>query len=166
MAAVLEEEKIPAGSVYLTEEEQEECQSYLRFVVRKGDCSRLLKGELGTTFKRGIVSACMMGRARRFLHQAASSSTSDAACSLTSDEPEYGELAYEAAAKACDIFPVSINFYDFGCLLQEQGRHGKARMLFREFLRRVELGDPGPVERAAISKRDIASAIEHARHSL
>jgi hypothetical protein len=165
MAAALDGEMIPQSSVYLTDEEQEECESYLRFVIQKGDCERLLSGELATSFKRGIVSACMMGRARRFLHQAASSSVPQQS-EWTEDEPEYGELAYEAAAKACDIFPVSINFYDMGCLLQEQGRHGKARMLFREFLRRVKTQEVGPIERAAISKRDIAGAIEHARQCL
>lgn len=166
MPAVLEEELISTGSVFLTEEEQNECESFLRSVIQTGACEPALRGELAASFKRGIISACMMGRARRFSLQAASSYTDDLSAAWNLDEPDYAEMAYAAAVKACDIFPVPINFYDFGCLLQEQGRHGKARVAFKEFLTRAKFKDLDPVEKAAMSKRDIAGAIEHARQSL
>jgi hypothetical protein len=173
MPAVFQEEDLIAvGSVNLTEEERAECESFLRSVIQKGDCERLLRGKMAASFKRGVISACMMGRARRFLHHAASCSVSDSSTAdlnhpgWYSNEPDWAEMAYEAAAKACDIFPVSINFYDFGCLLQEQGRNGKARIAFKEFLRRASVKEIDAVARAAVSRRNIAGAIEHARQSL
>jgi len=165
MPAVLEQELIGDGSVFLTEDEQDECESYLRVVMSMGDGERALRGELAASFKRGIISACMMGRAQRFLHRAASS-YADGQSDWNGDEPDFGEMAYDAAAKACSIFPVPINLFDFGCLLQEQGRHGKARVLFKEFLKRARIMNLDPVEELAMSKRDIAGAIEHARQSM
>ncbi len=167
-----EEELIAPGSFNLTGEEQEECESFLRSVIRTGDCEQVLSGPLAGSFKRGVISACMMGRARRFLLRAAYSVADnkpvdwDKADWITLYEPDWSRMAYRAAAKACDIFPVSINFYDFGCLLQEQGRHGKARVVFKEFLRRVSVSEIDPVARAAVSRRDLEGAIEHARQAL
>jgi hypothetical protein len=167
-----EEQLIALGSFNLAEEEQEECESFLRFVIRTGDCRQVLRGDLAGSFKRGVISACMMDRARRFLLQAAYSVADhkpvdwDRADWISLYEPDWARMAYRAAAKACDIFPVSINFYDFGCLLQEQGRHGKARVAFKEFLRRVSVSEIDPVARAAVSRRDLDGAIEHARQSL
>lgn len=166
-----EEELIALGSFNLTGEEEEECESFLRSVIRAGDCGQALRGPLAGSFKRGVVSACMMGRARRFLLQAAYSVADnkpvdwDRADWITLYEPDWAKMAYRAAAKACEIFPVSINFYDFGCLLQEQGRHGKARMAFKEFLRRVSVSEIDPVARAAVSMRNLEGAIEYARQS-
>ncbi|MGA9670646.1 MAG: hypothetical protein WBQ94_15655 [Terracidiphilus sp.] len=167
-----EEELIAVSSFNLTGEEQEECESFLRSVIRTGDCGQAMRSPLAGSFKRGVVSACMMGRARRFLLQAAYSVADNKPVDwgranwITFYEPDWARMAYRAASKACEIFPVSINFYDFGCLLQEQGRHGKARMAFKEFLRRVSVSEIDPVARAAVSRRNLDGAIEHARQSL
>ena len=172
MPAVFEEEILTAeDSVRLTPEEKEECETFLRSVIQGGDCEQFLRGTLASSFKRGVISACMMGRARRFSLQAASRSADESYGRRIQEEwdvnePDLAEMAYLAAEKACDIFPVSINFYDFGCLLQEQGRHGKARVAFKEFLRRANVKEIDPVARAAVSKRNIAGAIEHARQAL
>jgi hypothetical protein len=169
---VFEEEHLTAeDSIQLTPDEKEECDNFLRTVIQTGDCEHLLKGTPVGSFKRGVVSACMMGRARRFMLQAASR-TADESFGRWKyqdwdvNELDLEEMAYRAAEKACDIFPVSINFYDFGCLLQDQGRHGKARVAFKEFLRRVYANEIDPIARAAVSRRNIPGAIEHARKSL
>jgi hypothetical protein len=166
MFAALDEETISTGSVSLTAEEQAECQSFLRSVLNAKDYTRGMKKDLADSFKRGITAACMMGRARRFLLQAAASSSAEMSTAWGHDEPDYGEKAYQAASKACAIFPISMNFYDFGCLLQELGRHGKARMVFMEFLDRVKSRDLDPIEKASMSKRNIEGAIAHARMSI
>jgi len=169
---VFEEEHLTAeDSIHLTPAEKEECETFLRSVIQSGDYEHLLKGSLAGSFKRGVISACMLGRARRFSLQAASRTADESFGRRIHEEwdinePDLAEMAYLAAEKACDIFPVSINFYDFGCLLQEQGRHGKARMAFKEFLRRANVREIDPIARAAVSRRDIASAIEHARQSV
>jgi hypothetical protein len=172
MPAVFEQENLTAeDSVHLTPEEKEECETFLHSVIESGDYQKLLKGTLAGSFKRGVISACMMGRARRFSLQAASRAADESFGRRIQEEwdvnePDLAEMAYLSAEKACDIFPVSINFYDFGCLLQEQGRHGKARVAFKEFLRRANVREIDPIARAAVSRRDIASAIEHARQSI
>ena len=171
MPAVFQEENLTAeDSVHLTPDEKAECETFLRSVIESGDYQQIMKGTLAGSFKRGVISACMMGRARRFLLQAASH-TADESFGRGNhewdvNEPDLAELAYLAAEKACDIFPISINFYDFGCLLQEQGRNGKARVAFKEFLRRANVKEIDPIARAAVSRRDIAGAIEHARQAM
>jgi hypothetical protein len=178
MSAVLqipngfEEEHLNAeDSIHLTQDEMEECETFFCSVVQSGAYEQWLKGSLAGSFKRGVVSACLMARARRLLLQAASRTADESFGRQNGedwdlDEPDLAEMAYLAAEKACDIFPVSINFYDFGCLLQEQGRHGKARVAFKEFLRRANVKEIDPVARAAVSRRNIAGAIEHARQAL
>ncbi|MGA2850906.1 MAG: hypothetical protein ABSE46_18050 [Terracidiphilus sp.] len=169
---VFEEEHLTAEeSNLLTPDEKEECETFLRTVIQSGDCEHLMKGMLAGSFKRGVVSACMMGRARRFMLQAASRAADESFGRWKHEdwdvsEPDLEEMAYLAAEKACDIFPVSINFYDFACVLQDQGRHGKARVAFKEFLRRTHVMEIDPIARAALSRRDMAGAIEHARQSL
>jgi hypothetical protein len=178
MSAVLqiptgyEEEHLTAeDSIHLTPEEKEECETFLRSVIQSGEYEQILRGSLAGSFKRGVISACMMGRARRFSLQAASRTADESFGRRKHEEwdlnePDLAEMAYLAAEKACNVFPVSINFYDFACLLQEQGRHGKARVAFKEFLRRANVKEIDPIARAAVSRRNIAGAVEHARQYL
>jgi hypothetical protein len=173
ISAIVEvEELIPPGFGNLTAEEKEECESFLQSLIRTGGCEEILRGTMAGSFKHGVISACLMGRARRFQQFATSCAEIEFPANWNfagwdnADEPNWAEMAYDAAAKACDIFPISINFYDFGCLLQKQGRHGKARLAFKEFLRRANVNEIDPVARAAVSSRNIADAIEHACKSL
>lgn len=67
-----------------------------------------------------------MGRAEHFLI-------------LSSSRPEYKEQACMAAAKACGDFPLSIYFYDFGCILQQVAKPDEAKQMLPSFCGAREL---------------------------
>src|ERR1039458_5723403 len=90
-------------SVVLTEEEQKECQAMLRSLTKAEGGKYVMRKDLIPSFKSSIIALCMMGRAERFLI-------------LANSQPAYKEEACRAAAKACGVFPLSIYFYDFGCV--------------------------------------------------
>ena len=107
--------------------------------------SWFIKDEYLDSFRDSIVALCMMGRAERFLSMAGCGSlsvpllspwtkTTQTATQLSATELK--NRACEAAAKACAAFPLSIYFFDFGCVLQQVGKSKEARLLFAEFLRR------------------------------
>ena len=109
---------IPIGPVELTDDEMQECQAMIRSLTQAEGGQYVMREDVADSFKRSIIAMCLMGRAERFL----ALSKNEAAC--------------QSAAKACAVFPVSIYFYDFGCILKGAGKGADARLMFQEFLRR------------------------------
>ena len=105
----------------------------------------------------------MMGRAERFLIRAGCGSLSIPMNAGDGYRPEYGEMACQAAAKACAVYPLSIYFYDFGCVLRQTGKSGEAKNIFTEFLRRVGTETLDPVMQITLKHRDVEQAVQHAR---
>lgn len=113
----------------------------------------VLRKDIADSFYRSIAANCLMGRADRFLI-------------LCDSNPEYKELACQAAAKACAIFPVSIYFYDFGRILEQVGKQDEAMLAFAEFLRRVGTAPIDSVMKFTLDGRNVDEAVKHARESL
>jgi hypothetical protein len=155
------EKMVPIDAVVLTEEEQQECQSMLRSVtqVEGGGYFATRKG-LIDSFKRSVVALCMMGRAERFLILAGCGSLTLPMTAGSRYRSEYGEKACKAAAKACGVFPVSIYFYDFGCVLKQVGKPEEANQMFKEFLRRLETEVPDPIMQSTLNQRDVELAAQ------
>jgi hypothetical protein len=141
---------VPIGSVELTEDEQRECRSMLHLLTQTEGGEYVIREDLVDSFNRSIVALCLMGRAERFLI-------------LSSSQPSGSEEACKAAAKACAIFPLSIYFYDFGCVLQRVGKRDEAKQMFAEFLRRYRTEDIDPIMQSTLSQRDGESASMHAQ---
>jgi hypothetical protein len=139
--------------VVLTDEEQQECQAMLVSLLQAEDGSYVMREELIDSFKRSIVALCMMGRAERFVI-------------LANSDQQYRERACEAAAKACSAFPLSIYFYDFGCILKRPGKLGEAKKMFAEFLRRQATEALDPIMRSVLNQRDVERAVEHAKQEV
>src|ERR1035437_1170092 len=157
------EKMVPIDPVVLTEEEQQECQAMLRSLTKVEGGYYGMRKELIDSFKRSIVALCMMGRAERFLIMAGCGSLSVSLSAGEGYRPEYGEKACQAAAKACGVFPLSIYFFDFGCVLQQVGKSEEAIQMFREFLRRLETEVLDPVMQSTLNQRDVEQAVRHAR---
>jgi hypothetical protein len=138
------------GPVVLTDDEQQECQRTWTSLTQAEGGYYAIREDLADSFKRSIIASCMMGRAERFLI-------------LSNSQPEYRELACQAAAKACGIFPISINFYDFGHILYGVGKHGEAKEAFAEFLRCIGTETLDSVMQFALNQRNIDQATKHAR---
>jgi hypothetical protein len=138
------------GPVVLTDDEQQECQTMLKSLTQAEGGHYAIREDLADSFKRSIIAMSMMGRAERFLI-------------LSNSQPEYRELACQAAAKACGVFPISISFYDFGHVLYRVGKSGEAKQMFAEFLRRLGTETLDPVMQSALNHRNIEQATQHAR---
>jgi hypothetical protein len=140
--------------VELTEDERQECEAMLRSLTRSDDGSvAMIKEELADSFQRSIIALCLVGRAERF-------------AILSMSEPASAEEACRAAAKACAVYPLSICFYDFACILQQVGRTAEAKTMFREFLRRYETESPDPIEEITLRRRDLAGAVRDAQEQI
>jgi hypothetical protein len=139
--------------VVLTEEEQNECQAMLRSLTKAEGGEYVMREDLIPSFKRSIIALCMMGRAERFLI-------------LANSQPEYKEEACRAAAKACAVFPLSIYFYDFGCVLDEVGKTSEAKQMFAEFLRRCGTETLDAIMQTTLNQRDVEAAVRRARETV
>ena len=139
--------------VELSPEEQEEISAMRRSFSQGEGGTFYTKREHVDSFERSIAGLSLMGRAERFLI-------------LGCSRPEYMKKACEAAAKACAIFPISIYFYDFACILDAAGEQSDARKMFAEFLRRFETEELGSVEQIIMRQRDVDEAVARARKEL
>jgi hypothetical protein len=139
------EKMVPIGPVELTDDEMQESQAMLRSLTQAEGGEYVIREDLADSFKRSIIAMCLMSRADRFI----ALSQTEAAC--------------QSAAKACAVFPVSICFYDFGCILMKAGKAGDARQMFQEFLRRYRIEKPDAVMQTTLNQRDIEAAVRHAQ---
>jgi len=137
------------GPVVLTDEEERECQAMLRSMTQIEGKQCVIREDLADSFQRSIVAQCMISRAERFLI-------------LANSQPEYRDQACQAAAKACAAFPLSIYFYDFGCILEQVGKSREAKQMFTEFLRRLRTETLDPVMKSTLDQRDVEQAARHA----
>ena len=129
-------------TVTLTDEEQRECDAYLKSAIpQTKDGAWYMPVEVADAFKRGLVAVCMMGRAQRF----AMLRRFDEAC--------------EAASKACCIDPQCIHCYDFARILELAGKDAEARMMFAEFLRRYDADQQSDVNENPDRATKIRSAL-------
>jgi|ERR1700693_3078687 len=145
------QEFIPFHPVVLSEEEQNECQRFWDSVTKVEGGSYCMKEDVADAFQRSMVAMCLMGRAERFLARWESD-----------HDGESREQACTTAAKACAIYPLSLNFFDFGCLLQGVGKNEEAKIVFTEFLRRQGTGPSSDMDRFAMKHRDIEAAVKYA----
>lgn len=161
-------DEIQLPDVVLTDEEQhQECQEFIRSIVKSDDGEWVVKEEFADAMRRSMIAVCLMGRAERLLAEAGG----DQISSLFhiphfgdgSLEPERAAQACITAAKACSIFPLSIHFYDFGCLLLQVGKLSEAKVAFAQFLSSTEVDTSDPVRQSWLKQRDTASAVEYCR---
>jgi hypothetical protein len=165
-----EDEVYPSGTVVLTDEEHQECQETLRsflstwkeqeddqegeFVVRK---------DFAETFQRGIIAYSLMRRAERFLELAGGSAIDTIFHTPNFRgiplNPDLCEKACVTAAKACAILPLSIHFYDFGCILTQVGKPDEAKVAFSTFLKRVAADYSDITLQSWLKQRDIQAHI-------
>jgi hypothetical protein len=82
---------------------------------------------------------------------------------VTPIDPVLAEKACVTAAKACSVFPFSMHFYDFGCILQQVGKEGEAAIAFREFLGRIEFDLADPWKQGWLNQRSILACMQFAR---
>jgi hypothetical protein len=144
----------PLPVIQLTEEERLECEAMLRSFTQAPDGQHaVLKEGLADSFQRSIIALCLMGRAKRFLI-------------LSKSQPAAAEDACHTAAKVCAAYPLSIYFYDFGCILEQVGKTADATAMFREFLRRHDSERPGPIGEITLRQRDVIGAVRDARQQL
>jgi hypothetical protein len=137
-------------AVELTDDEQQDCEAFIRSLTQSEDDGYyVIRKDLEDSFKRSIVALCLMTRAERF---------------AVMSRPESAEEACMAAAKACAVYPLSIYFYDFACLLEGLQRQGEAKAMFEVFLRRRELERSlDPIQQTTLNQRDIAGAVRYAQ---
>jgi hypothetical protein len=147
------EKMVPVPHVELTEDEINDCNARLKALRETAGESYFIREELAESYQRNIVAQCLMSRAEKFMIMARS-------------QPEYVEEACRAAAKACAFEPLSIHFYDYGCILQRLQRTSDSKLAFREFLRRRETEQPDPVQQIFLDQRDLAEAVSYARQQL
>jgi hypothetical protein len=130
----------------LTEEEHQECQAFLTSVIpQRKEGSWYMPEELIEPFKRSMVAFCMIQRANRF--------------AIVKQARE----ACQAASKACVIYPLSVYFYDFACVLETLGQDSDSRTLFGEFIRRHECEPQNKVDEIVLGQRDLSSMVDYAR---
>jgi TolA-binding protein len=139
------EKMVPIGPVALTDDERQEAEAMLRSLAQARGGDWLIREDVQDAFQRSIIAMCLMARADRFIIL----SQAEAAC--------------QSAAKACAVFPVSIYFYDFGCILTKAGKAADARKMFQEFLRRYRNETPDAMMRITLSQRDMEAAVRHAQ---
>src|SRR5262249_58758640 len=112
-----------------------------------------MEEDVAESFERLMISQCLMGRAHRLQR-------------LAESRQEYEREASQVAAKACAFFPVSINFYDFACILHAFGEIEQAKLIFGEFLRLHAAGPMNPIEEVALKQRDLNAAVMHAKGAI
>jgi hypothetical protein len=161
----------------LSDEERHECQAFINslFAARTdgdGQWFATDKDSADST-QRMFVAGCLMRRARKFLIRAGfvpQNSLTD--CHMYGGDPHrrlYVECvanAISAAAKACAICPLPINFYDFGCLLRSVGKEEDAKTAFAEFLKRYRAFPVRPVETPFFDQRNMDVAVLEAENEL
>ena len=157
----------------LSDEEQQECQETLRLFLAAGKAQEDEEGELvfktefAEKFQRSIIANSLMSRAERFLSMAGGSTlnaTFRIPCiSVTPVDQSLAEKACVAAAKACSIFPFSMYFYDFGCILQRIGKEGEARTAFTQFLGKIEVDQADSAMQPWLGSRNIEACVQWAR---
>ena len=135
------------STVTLTEDEQEECQRFLRSVIPKSEeADWYMPKEAAEVFQRGLIATCMMGHAERFaiLRQYAQ--------------------ACETASKACCIDPRCTHFFSFTRILEQAGKAADARAMFAEGLRRYEADQKAfSPDVAAKLRTDLHEIVAYAR---
>ena len=141
-------------SVELTDDERHECEAMIRSLTQAEDGGHwMIRNDVADSFERSIVALCLIERAKRFLAMATS-------------QQEFAEEACRAAAKAASVYPLSIYFYDFACILQQLQKDEEAKLMFKEFLRRHESERPDRIQQFTLNQRDLVSAIRYARRQV
>ena len=157
--------EIRIPDVILTDEEHQECQEFIRSIFESDDGEWVVKEDFADAMQRSMIAACLMGRAERLLADAGGDQTSS-----LFHIPHFGDGSLESnraeqacitAAKACAIFPLSIHYYDFGCLLLQVGKLSEAKVAFRQFLSSAGLDATDPVRQIWLKQRDTASAVKY-----
>jgi hypothetical protein len=160
-------DEIRLPEVVLTDEEHQECQEFVRSIVKSDDGEWAVKEEFADAMLRSMIAVCLMGRAERLLAEAGGDQISSML-----HIPHFGDGSLESnrveqacitAAKACAIFPLSIHFYDFGCLLLQVGKLGEAKVAFAQFLSSTEFDTSDPVRQIWLKQRDTVSAVEYCK---
>jgi hypothetical protein len=158
-------DEIQLPDVVLTDDEHQECQEFVRSIVKSDDGEWVVKEEFADALLRSMIGACLMGRAERLLAEAGGDQISS-----TFHIPHFGdgsldsdkaERACITAAKACAIFPLSINFYDFGCVLLQVGKINEAKAAFSQFLSSAESDATDPVKQIWLKQRNTTVAVEY-----
>ena len=159
------------AAVTLTDDEIEECEAFIRSLVRDSDGEWVVKKEYADLTQRGMIALCLMSRAERFLGQAGGS-----AIHIVHHKPYYSpglqldedlaDRACVSAAKACAILPLPIYSYDFGCILYQVGKFDEARIAFAAFLSAIEHSVANPAMDMWNKTRDIAASASIARELL
>jgi hypothetical protein len=160
-------DEIKLPDVVLTDEEHQECQEFIRSIVKRDDGAWFVKEEFADAMQRSMIAVCLMGRAGRLLAEAGGDLISS-----TFHIPHFGDGSLDSdkaqqtcitAAKACSIFPLSIHFYDFGCLLLQVGKLSEAKVAFEQFLSSTECEANDPVKLSWLKQRDMTSAVDYCR---
>ncbi|MBA2684138.1 MAG: hypothetical protein H0U66_06585 [Gemmatimonadaceae bacterium] len=138
--------------VVLTEEEPRECDTHWRalFAPTEDGKVHIMRSEHIEPFMRSQAALCLMSRAQRFAF-------------LADGQPEYRTKACEAAAKACALYPLSVNLYDFAMILEEFGEHEEASTLLREFIQHPKAVLTPQMDDIALSMRDITGMVARAK---
>lgn len=167
----------PIGTVILTDEEQQECQERMRFFLAvgreqaEGEEGRLVvKEDHAETFQRGVIAYSLMRRAERLLEMAGGSAVYTGLhvphfCGA-SLEPDLAEKACATAAKACAIFPLSVHFYDFACILIQVGKSDDAKVVFSTFLAKVAADHSDPVMQGWLKTRNLQALVQLAEQMI
>jgi hypothetical protein len=161
--------------VLLTEDESQECQAwYQSFLPPEKDKD----GEwwVHKDVHRLFVAKFLMGRARRFLLLAGflpsalgadwADSPMDGGDPSRRDYAENVGKAVEAAAKASALHPLSINLYDFACVLRTVGYEEESKATFAEFLRRHREVPVKPFEKVLFDGRDMKPLVRDATNEI
>ncbi|MGD0840671.1 MAG: hypothetical protein ABSA32_05890 [Candidatus Acidiferrales bacterium] len=155
--------------VLLTEEEARECQRFIRSLTVTDAGSITVRSDFADTANRLLTAVCLIGRANRFLISAGfvpvELGVGRGDPSLTNYD-DYVAGAVETFAKACAIYPLSISFYDFACILRAVGYKEEAKATFAEFLRRHATIPIKAHEKLLFEGRDVARAVRDATNEL
>ena len=142
-------------SVELTEDERQECESFIRSMTKAEGGEYYFRKEVADSVQRSFIAMCLIGRAQRF------------AILADPQKPELVDEACRAGAKACSIYPLSVNFYGFACVLEQLRKLDESKAMFKEFLRQRDLeSSPDPVQQSVLRAQDIAGMTRHARQQL
>jgi hypothetical protein len=165
-----EDEVYPPGTVFLTDEEHQECQETFHYFLstwkeqeedQNGEF--VVSKDFAETFQREIIAYSLMRRAERFLEMAGGSAIDTIFHTPnfrgTPLNPDLSEKACVTAAKACAIHPLSIHFYDFGCILTQVGKPDEAKVAFSTFLKRVAADYSNVSRQGWLKQRDIQAHI-------
>jgi hypothetical protein len=167
MWSFLKTQKAPwdNAGVELTEDEAEECQRFIKAITTTDDGYFAVHIDFADTLRRVFVAMCLMGRAERFLVFSGFIPTESGMIDGNPSRSGYREnvaSALEASSKACVIHPMSINLYDFACILRSVGYKEEAKASFSEFLRLHNNVPVQSFEKVLISGRDMEGAVNDA----